>query len=151
MREGPFTKQLPDGLAARGIDDVNLGDASAAGAVDAKQVLIDVDANNDMGVTGVFAHYEVHKTSEAATERANERIALLKRIVGEEKVQGGAASYCSYETIRGPISWECGGTSGLVHVETTITPNSNATQYLAAEATAAILGYADEKARLAME
>jgi hypothetical protein len=147
LQQGPFTEDLPDGLEVKGLAEENVADASAAGAVAAEQ--LEVSTKNAPGVTGVFAHFEVYQTPEAATKRAEERVALLKRIVGPEKVQGNSASYCSYETIRGPTSWECGGTSGLVYAEATITPNPNATQYLATETAQALLGYADEKARVA--
>ena len=149
LREGPFTEDLPDGLKADGLAEVNIAEASAAGSLATQQ--LQVSSNDAPGVTGVFAHFEVYPTPEDALARAKARIALLKRIVGSEKVQGGPSSYCSYETIRGPTSWECGATRGLVYAEATVTPNPNATQYLATDTVSALLKYADEKARVASE
>ena len=122
-------------------------DASAAGSL--RSVQLDVSTERAPGVTAVFAHFEVYPTPKDAVERAKARIALITKIVGSEKIQGSASSYCSYETIRGPTSWECGGARGLVYAEATVTPNPNAFQYLATETAAALLNYADEKARVA--
>jgi hypothetical protein len=94
-------------------------------------------------------HFEVYPTPKDAVDRAEARIALISKIVGPEKIQGNASGYCSYETIRGPTSWECGGTRGLVYAEATVTPNPNATQWVARDTATALLNYADEKARVA--
>ncbi len=47
------------------------------------------------------------------------------------------------------MSWECGGTAGLVFAEATVTPNANAYQPIATGTVAAILRFASEKAQLA--
>ena len=138
LEQGPFTEDLPDGLEARGLSEVNIGDSSAAGSLRAVQ--LDVGIERAVGVTAVFAHFEVYRTPKDALERAKARIALIRKIVGSEKLQGSASSYCSYETIRGPTSWECGGTSGLVYAEATVTRNRNVNQYVATETAAALLG-----------
>lgn len=147
LRQGPFSESLPDGIMADGLTDVNIGDPSAAGRTDAVQ--LEVDTSNSPGVTGFFSHFEVYPTPDAATRRADARIGLLKRILGAEKVQGNAASYCSDGTIGGGASWECGGASGLVYAEATVSPNGNAFLPLATGTVSAVLGYADEKARVA--
>jgi hypothetical protein len=146
LREGPFTEDLPDGLKAEGLADVNIADASAAGSLAAQQLQV---SSNAPGVMDVFAHFEVYPTPEDALARVRARSALIKRIVGSEKVQESPSSYCSYETIRGPTSWECGGARGLVYAEATVTPNPNSTQYFATDTVSALLNYADEKARVA--
>ena len=147
LEQGPFTEDLPDGLEAKGLSKVNIGDSSAAGSL--RAVRLDVSTERAVGVTAVFAHFEVYRTPKEAVERAKARVALIRRIVGSEKIQGSASSYCSYETIRGPTSWECGGARGLVYAEATVSPNPDSNQYLATETAAALLNYADEKARVA--
>jgi hypothetical protein len=147
LEQGPFTEDLPDGLKANGLAEVNVADASAARSLSTMQ--LNVSTKDAPGIDDVFAHFEVYPTPEDAVDRAEARIALLRRIVGPEKIQGNASAYCSYQTIGGPTSWECGGTRGLVYAEATVTPNPNATQWLARDTTTALLNYADEKARVA--
>ena len=147
LRQGPFSENLPDGLVATGLTDVNIADPSSTGRVDALE--LEVSSSDAPGVVGVFAHFEVYPTLDAAIQRAEARIAVLKATFSPESVQGTAASYCSDGTIRGPTSWECGGASGLVYAEATVTPNANAYLPLATGTVSALLGYADEKARVA--
>jgi hypothetical protein len=146
LRQGPFSETLPDGLEAEGLTDVTIEDPASAARVDA--IELEVNSSGAPGV-GVFAHLEVYPTAEAATRRAEERIDLLKRTFSPATVQGDAASYCSDGTIRGPTAWECGGASGLVYAEATVSPNANAYLPLATGTVSAILGYGDEKARVA--
>jgi TIR domain len=150
LEQGPFTEELPDGLKAGGLTDVDVADASAAGSLSTTELNVSTK-DAPPGIGGVFAHFEVYPTPEDAVDRAEARIALLRRIVGPEKIQGDASAYCSYQTIGAPTSWECGGTRGLVYAEATVTPNPNANQSIATETTTALLNYADEKARVARE
>jgi hypothetical protein len=147
LRQGPFSESLPDGLEATGLTDVNIADPSATGRVDALE--LEVGTSPASGAVDVFSHFEVYPTPDAATQRSEARIADLKAIFGPELVHGDASSYCSDGTTGGPTSWECGGASGLVYAEATVTPSSNANLPLATGTVSAILGYADEKARVA--
>jgi hypothetical protein len=146
LRQGPFSETLPDGLQAKGLGDVNIGDSSASRRLDAVELKI---STQDAPGISASAHFEVYPTAAAAAARAAARIALLKRVSGAQAVQGKSASYCSDGTIHGPTAWECGGASGLVYAEATVFPDSNANQPLATGTAAAILRYADEKARVA--
>jgi TIR domain len=146
LRQGPFSETLPDGLQVKGLADANVGDSSASRRLDAVEVKISTE--NAPGI-GAYAHFEVYPTPAAAAGRAAARIALLKRVFGAQAVQGNPSSYCSEGTIHGPTTWECGGASGLVYAAATIYPDSNANQPLATGTAAAIMRYADEKARVA--
>lgn len=148
VRQGPFTQRLPEGLKPQGLVDVGIGDSSAAGRIDA----LELKAGHDEAL-GFFAHLEIYPTSAAAIRRAEAQIETIERIYEDEGdiVDGGPEAYCAYKTIRAPISWECGGTAGLVYAEATVTPNGNAYQPLATGTVSAILRYASEKARLAAE
>ncbi|HEU5063934.1 MAG TPA: hypothetical protein VFT79_12405 [Solirubrobacterales bacterium] len=145
LRQGPFSKSLPEGLEASELASADPGDSSAAGRVDAMELVIE----NTPSELGVYAHLEVYPSADAALKRAAERVALLKEVFGADKVQGDASSYCSIGTIHGPDAWECGGTSGLAYAEATVYPNVNATQSIATGISAALLSYADEKAQIA--
>lgn len=144
VRQGPFSEVLPKGFEAKGLVDVNIGDASAAGRIDALE--LEADHPEDIGF---FAHLEVYPTPAAAIRRAEARIKTIERIYEGNVVDGGPEAYCAYKTVRAPIAWECGGTSGLVYAEATVAPNANAYQHLATGTVSAMLGYADEKARVA--
>jgi hypothetical protein len=148
VRQGPFTPNLPDGLEAQGLVDVSLGESSAAGRVDA----LELKASHDDDI-GFFAHLEIYPTAAAALRRAEARIENIEGIYEDEAdvLNGGPESYCAFMTIRAPLSWECGGTAGLVFAEATVSPNANAFQPLATGTVSAILRYASEKARLAAE
>jgi hypothetical protein len=148
VRQGPFTQNLPEGLKARELVDVGIGESSAAGRIEALE--LKAGHSDDLGF---FAHLEIYPTAEAAIRRAEARIETIERIYEDEGdvVDGGPESYCAFMTIRGPISWECGGTAGLVYAEATVTPNANAYQPLATGTVSAILRYTSEKARLAAE
>ena len=148
VRQGPFTEVLPMGLKPQGLVDVNLGESSAAGRVDALELR--ASHTDDLGF---FAHLEIYPTADAAIRRAEARIETIERIYEEEGdvLDGGPESYCAYMTIRAPIAWECGGTAGLVFAEATVTPNANAYQPIATGTVSAILRYTSEKARLAAE
>ena len=149
VRQGPFTQNLPDGLEAEGLVDVSLGESSAAGRVDA----LELEARHDDDI-GFFAHLEIYPTAAAALRRAEARIETIEQIYEDEAgdvLNGGPESYCAFMTIRAPLSWECGGTAGLVFAEATVSPNANAYQPLATGTVSAILRYASEKARLAAE
>lgn len=144
VRQGPFTQSLPEGLEPRGLTDVDIGESSAAGRIEALELKADHPAD-----LGFFAHLEIYPTSDAAIRRSEARIETIERIYGGGIVDGGPESYCAYKTIRAPMSWECGGTAGLVYAEATVTPNANAYQPIATGTVAAILRYASEKAQLA--
>lgn len=148
VRQGPFTQSLPEQFEPQGLADVSIGESSAAARIDALE--LKASHADDLGF---FAHLEIYPTSAAALRRAEARIATIERIYEDEGdvVDGGPESYCAYKTIRAPISWECGGTAGLVFAEATVTPNANAYQPLATGTVAAILRYTSEKARLAAE
>jgi hypothetical protein len=146
LRAGPFSGQLPEGLEPRGLAEVQVGDSSAAGRIDAMQLKV---RPTTAAAPYVFAHYEVYPSPKAAQERAKARIGLLKRIIGSEAVQGSPSSYCSTGTIGGPDSWECGGTNGLVYAEATVSPSSNALQPVATSTASALLDYAEERALVA--
>lgn len=148
VRQGPFTQALPDGLDVERLVDVGIGESSAAGRVDA----LELKARHDDEL-GFFAHLEIYPTSAAAIRRAEARIETIEQIYEDEGdvVDGGPESYCAYKTIRAPISWECGGTAGLVYAEATVTPNASAYQPLATGTVSSILRYTSEKARLAAE
>lgn len=46
------------------------------------------------------------------------------------------------------MTWECGGSRGLVYAEATISPNANAYRPYATGTASALLDYAEEKARV---
>jgi hypothetical protein len=145
VRQGPFSQSLPEGLEPKGLADVSIGESSAAGRIEALELRA---AHSDD--VGFFAHLEIYPTPEAAVRRASARIETIERIYeGEDILNGGPESYCAYKTIRAPLSWECGGTAGLVFAEATVSPSANAYQPLATGTVAAILRYTSEKAQLA--
>lgn len=144
VRQGPFSEVLPSEFETTGLVDVNIGDASAAGRIDA----LELKAAHSEDI-GFFAHLEVYPTGAAAIRRAEARIETIERIYDGNVVDGGPEAYCAYKTIRAPTAWECGGTSGLVYAEATVAPNANAYQHLATGTVSAMLSYADEKARVA--
>jgi hypothetical protein len=144
IRQGPFTQSLPGELEPKGLADVDIGESSAAGRVDA----LELRASHPSDL-GFFAHLEIYSTPEAAIHRSKARIETIERIYDDSAVDGGPEAYCAYQTIRAPMSWECGGTAGLVFAEATVTPNANAYQPIATGTVAAILRFASEKAQLA--
>ena len=143
IRQGPFTGRLPDPLKAGDIVDVDISDSSAANRVDA----VELEADPADAVKSFFSHMEVYATARAATARARARIAEIKTLHGATHVNGSPTSYCAYLQ----ATWECGGTSGLVYAEATVSPDANAYRRFASGSAAALLRYADEKARVAAE
>lgn len=144
VRQGPFTAKLPEPLVADGLTDVQIGDESAVDRIDAVQL----QAHDPSGVVDAyFAHIEVYREPAAARARSKARMQEIARRYGSGQLNGSPTAYCAY--LDPQPSWECGGASGLAYAETTITPNPNATRGLAAGSTAALLRYADEKARVA--
>jgi hypothetical protein len=144
LREGPFTEPLPDPLTAGDIEDVQIGDPAAVDRVEAMQLSVDVKPPID----SAFAHLEVYRTTSSAAQRAQARIDEIKRLYGAEQILGTSASYCAYLDPN-PAAWECGGSSGLVYAEATVSPSGNAYRPAAEGTASALLRYADEKSRVA--
>jgi hypothetical protein len=146
IRQGPFSAALPDPLEPQGLSDVNISDPSAANRIDA----IQLEATDPTGaLEAFFAHIEIYGDEAAATARARARIDDIARLYGENQVQGTPQSYCAY--LDPEPAWECGGSSGLAYAEATVTPNPNANRVFASGSAAALLRYAEEKARVASE
>jgi hypothetical protein len=146
IRQGPFSSALPAPLQPQGLSDVNISDASAANRIDAIQLKA---TDPTGGVEAFFAHIEVYGSEAAATSRARARMDEIARLYGENQIQGTPMSYCAY--LDPEPAWECGGSTGLVYAEATVTPNPNANRIFAAGSAAALLRYAEEKARVARE
>jgi type II secretory pathway pseudopilin PulG len=146
IRQGPFSAALPAPLQPRGLSDVNISDASATNRIDA----IQLKATDPTGaVEAFFGHIEVYGSEAEAASRAQARMDDIARLYGENQIQGTPMSYCAY--LDPQPSWECGGSSGLIYAEATVTPNPNANRVFAAGSAAALLRYAEEKARVASE
>lgn len=146
IRQGPFSAALPEPLQPQGLSDVNISDPSAANRIDAVQLKA---TDPTGGVEAFFAHIEVYGSEAAATARARARMDDIARLFGENQIQGTPLSYCAH--LDPQPAWECGGSSGLIYAEATITPSPNANRIFAAGSAAALLRYAEEKARVASQ
>ena len=146
IRQGPFSATLPEPLQAQGLSDVNISDASAANRIDAVQL----EATDPTGgVEAFFGHIEVYGSEAAATARARARMDDIVRLYGANQIQGTPLSYCAY--LDPQPAWECGGSSGFIYAEATVTPNPNVNRVFAAGSAAALLRYAEERARVASQ
>lgn len=146
IRQGPFSAALPEPLQPQGLSDVDIADSSAANRIDAVQLKA---TDPSGGVEGFFSHMEVYGSEAAATARARARMADISSRYGAKQIQGSPQSYCAY--LDPEPAWECGGSSGLVYAEATVSPSANANRIFASGSAAALLRYADEKARVASE
>lgn len=97
--------------------------------------------------TQVFAHLETYESTEAARGRAEASLqtAASRYSLGIEDVE--PENFC----LADPSFWLCGGYRGLVYAEVTLSPSPNANLPLARGTLAALLRYADDRARLATD
>jgi hypothetical protein len=120
--------------------DVRIGDPSAASRVDA----LELEARYPKdALSSFFAHLEVYRSEDAAFNRAQARIREIKEIYGPEVIRGTSESYCAY--LDPDMTWECGGSRGLVYAEATISPNANAYRPYATGTASALLDYAEKR------
>jgi hypothetical protein len=151
IRRGPFTEALPGYLEANGIKDANIGDTAALQALDAVQLVItanpDEDPFADGGGTQVYAHMETYDSVSATRTRAEGSLATAGKRYSLGIEAAKPESFC----LSDPSFWLCGGYRGLVYAEVTLSPGPNANLPLARGTLAAMLRYADDRMRLATD
>jgi hypothetical protein len=145
VRRGPFTGQLPtppEGgqLRARSIEDVEIGDPSASGRLDAVQVIIDSPHGSS-----VFAEIEIYPTPAAAAKRKAARIKQMVSQYGSENVYDN----CTDETGTHGAGWTCVDARGNAYAEAAVFPSDNAHIPVATGTVASLLRYTDLLTRVA--
>jgi TIR domain len=143
IAEGPFTEALLEPLEAGELESAGIGDPSSAARVDATELQVKAPRSE---FNGVFAHMEVYETTDEADERGTAQFDMAVDLYGDGLVAGDGESYCAAVD---PDGWQCGGVSGLVYAEATLSPGSNANRPYATDLVSAMLRYADEKASVA--
>jgi hypothetical protein len=151
IRRGPFEEKLPSYLEARGFEDAGIADPSAAQAIDTVQLVIrarpDEDPWANNGGTQVWAHFETYRTESEAEDRARHALEDAKERHSLSGVTAASDGFCG----DGGAFWTCHAHRGPTYVEVTMSPAPNATLSLARGTVAAMLNYADSRARLATD
>ena len=143
IEEGPFTEALLEPLEAGDLAPADIGDSSSAARVDATELQVEAPRSE---FNGIYAHLEVYETSDEAADRGTAQFEAAVDMYGDGLVMGNGESYCA---LVDPDAWQCGGVSGLVYAEATLSPGSNAYQPYATDLVSAMLRYSDEKASVA--
>lgn len=138
--DGPFDQQLPPAFRAGPVKEVGIGDPSSAGKLVAAQVPLQAPGYQ------VFAEVEVYPTAQAAAQRGQTQLRFLSRQFMPPSYKQTIAGFCVSRT---PDAWVCGGVRGQAYAETTLSPGANASLATTQDINAALLAYAENKAKLA--
>jgi hypothetical protein len=142
VRRGPFTEALPAPLRAKTVENVEVGDPSAAARLDAVQ--LDIDTSAEAGLYA-FALIEIYPSPAAAAKRKSARIAFFKRNYGASNVYEGCVD--DYGAHGG--GWTCVDARGYAYAEAAVTPSDNSHTPLATGTLAALLRYTDRLTKIA--
>jgi hypothetical protein len=137
---GPFDQKLPPAFEAGSVKRVGISDPSSAGKLVAAQVPLQASGYQ------VFAEVEVYPTAQAAAQRGQAQLRFLSKQFMPPSYKQTIAGFCVWRT---PDAWVCGGVRGQAYAETTLSPGATASLATTQDINAALLAYAENKAKLA--